>query len=112
MEEKGQERLILALDVENLEEGRLLLGVLQGELRYIKIGHQLYAKGGLPFIREVMSMGYKVFLDLKMHDIPNTVRMGVEALANEGIWALTLHGAGEGLCLKRLATAGTMLVEK
>jgi len=115
MEEKGQERLILALDVENLEEGRLLLGLLQGELRYIKIGHQLYAKGGLPFIREVMSMGYKVFLDLKMHDIPNSVRMGVEALANEGIWALTLHGAGgramlEEACNGRDNVGGEMIL--
>ena len=62
-------------------------------------------QGGTPFIR-VMSMGYKVFLDLKMHDIPNTVRMGVEALANEGIWALTLHGAGGRAMLEEACKPG------
>ncbi|MDD2205989.1 MAG: orotidine-5'-phosphate decarboxylase [Aminobacterium sp.] len=102
---EAQNKLILALDVENLTECRQLLSELQGELKHVKIGHQLYAKGGIPFLKEIMTMDYKVFLDLKLHDIPNTVRMAVEALAGEGIWALTLHGAG-GRAMLEDAKAG------
>ena len=63
---------------------------------------------GTPLL-EVMSMGYKVFLGLKMRYSQHCPH-GVEALANEGIWALTLHGAGGRAMLEKLA--GTMLVEK
>ena len=88
------DRLILALDVDTIEEGLHTASSLKSVLHRIKVGHQLYAKGGLQFLHSLMKMGYKIFLDLKMHDIPNSVRMGVEALAGEGIWALTLHSAG------------------
>ncbi|MGI6251989.1 MAG: orotidine-5'-phosphate decarboxylase [Aminivibrio sp.] len=90
----GLDRLILALDVDRTEEARELLSALRGELKYVKIGHGLYARGGLPFLREVTAMGYSVFLDIKLHDIPNTVFMAVDILASEGLWALTLHSGG------------------
>lgn len=90
----GLNHLILALDVERVEEGRDLLSALRGELKYVKIGHQLYARGGIPFLKEIMAMDYAVFLDIKVHDIPNTVFMAVDALASEGLWALTLHCGG------------------
>ncbi len=90
----GLDRLILALDVERVEEGRELLASLDGELKYVKIGHQLYARGGFPFLREIGAMGFSIFLDLKLHDIPNTVFQATEALASENLWALTLHCGG------------------
>ena len=90
----GLERLILALDVERVEEGRELLASLEGELKYVKIGHQLYARGGFAFLREIGAMGISIFLDLKLHDIPNTVYQATEALASENLWALTLHCGG------------------
>jgi len=88
------DRLILALDVVRLEEGRELLASLEGELKYVKIGHQLYARGGVPFLREIGKMGFSVFLDIKLHDIPNTIFQAVDPLASEGLWALTLHCGG------------------
>lgn len=94
MQGKGKDHIILALDVDHLETAREILASLGGTLQYVKLGHQLYARGGIPFLREVMSGGYSVFLDLKLHDIPNTVSMAVEALASEGLWALTLHCGG------------------
>lgn len=90
----GLDRLILALDVERVEEGRELLASLKGELKYVKIGHQLYARGGFSFLREIGAMGFSIFLDLKLHDIPNTVFQATEALASENLWALTLHCGG------------------
>lgn len=91
---KGLEHLILALDVERPDEGKELLSSLRGGLKYVKIGYQLYARGGAPFLREAREMGLSIFLDLKLHDIPNTVSQAVEALAEHGLWALTLHCAG------------------
>ena len=90
----GLDRLILALDTDGPGEARELLSALEGELKYVKIGHRLYALGGLPFIREITASGFSVFLDIKLHDIPNTVSMAVDILASEGLWALTLHGGG------------------
>ena len=90
----GRDHLILALDVEDVQEARELLASLRGELKYVKIGHQLYARGGMPFLREIMAGGYSLFLDIKVYDIPNTVFMAVDALASEGLWALTLHAGG------------------
>lgn len=86
--------LILALDVEAPEDIFPLLDELQGELHYVKIGPRLYFQGGQDLIRRLVGQGYKVFLDLKLHDIPNTVGMAVEALSDLGIWALTLHTSG------------------
>jgi orotidine 5'-phosphate decarboxylase subfamily 1 len=91
---RGQDHLILALDVERPADGMKLLSSLGGRLKYAKIGHQLYARGGLPFIRAIQDEGFDVFLDIKLHDIPNTVLMAVEALASLGLWALTLHCSG------------------
>ena len=90
----GRDHLILALDVEEVQEARELLASLQGELKYVKIGHQLYARGGMSFLREIMAREFSLFLDIKVHDIPNTVFMAVDALASEGLWALTLHAGG------------------
>lgn len=86
--------LILALDVEKPGDIFPLLDELQGELRYVKIGPRLYFQGGRELIRQLVDGGYKVFLDLKLHDIPNTVGMGVEVLSDLGIWALTIHTSG------------------
>mgnify|MGYP000865812211 CR=1 FL=1 len=86
--------LILALDVATPDSALGVLDEIGDALSHIKIGHQLYALGGLPSVRDVMRRGYRVFLDLKLHDIPNTVRMAVDVLAGEGLWALTLLSSG------------------
>lgn len=86
--------LILALDVETPADVFPLLDETRGELRYVKIGPRLYFQGGKELISRLVNDGYKVFLDLKLHDIPNTVGMAVEVLSDLGIWALTLHTSG------------------
>ena len=86
--------LILALDVPAPDVARDFLDKLDRAAQYVKIGPRLYAMGGLPFVKEIIARGYDVFLDLKLHDIPNTVASAVEPLADAGLWALTLHTSG------------------
>ena len=87
-------RLIVALDVPTPDDARSFLDRLEGATEYIKIGPRLYAMGGVPFVRELIARGCSVFLDLKLHDIPNTVASAVEPLSELGLWALTLHTSG------------------
>lgn len=89
-----REKIILALDLTKTDEALRLADSLRGALSHIKVGHQLYAQGGMAFVKKIMDMGHKVFLDLKLHDIPNTVRMAVEELASHGLWAVSIHSAG------------------
>ena len=86
--------LILALDVPTLDSARAFLEKLDKATSHVKIGPRLYALGGAGFVKEIISMGYEVFLDLKLHDIPNTVASAVEPLSELGLWALTIHTSG------------------
>lgn len=86
--------LIVAVDTNTIEEARGFLRRLDGATEYVKIGPSLYAQGGRQFISEIIGMGYNLFLDLKLHDIPNTVAMACESLADLGLWALTVHTSG------------------
>jgi orotidine-5'-phosphate decarboxylase len=86
--------LILALDVPTREEAAPILRQLRGQLRWVKIGLQMFAAYGPNYVREVAAMGFEVFLDLKLHDIPNTVAKAVESLGPLPIKMLTLHTAG------------------
>lgn len=86
--------LIVALDVPTPEEALEFLTRLDCATQYVKIGPRLYAMGGVCFLRKIIDMGYKLFLDLKLHDIPNTVASAVEPLASLGLWALTIHTSG------------------
>ena len=87
-------QLILALDVPDRETARPLLNQLQGSLPWVKIGLQMFTAHGPDWVREVAGMGFKVFLDLKLHDIPNTVAKAVESLSVLPIDMLTLHTLG------------------
>lgn len=87
-------QLILALDVESLDEVRKLLGNIGPELKWIKIGLQLFTKYGPDLVKTIADMGYEVFLDLKLHDIPNQVASAVKSLRNLPIGLLTLHTSG------------------
>ncbi len=86
--------LILALDVPTREEAAPILRQLRGQLRWVKIGLQMFTAYGPNYVREIAGMGFNVFLDLKLHDIPNTVAKAVESLAPLPIQMLTLHTAG------------------
>ncbi|MBA3850277.1 MAG: orotidine-5'-phosphate decarboxylase [Opitutus sp.] len=96
--------LILALDVPTREEAAPILRQLRGQLRWVKIGLQMFTAYGPNYVREVAGMGFDVFLDLKLHDIPNTVAKAVESLGPLPIRMLTLHTAG-GSEMMRAAVA-------
>lgn len=103
MGKKGK-RIILAADLATPREAESLLDQLGEDLIYVKIGPRLFAAGGMSFIGRVAGMGFKVFLDLKLHDIPNTVSSAVDFFASKGIWALTLHSSG-GLSMLEAAVS-------
>ena len=86
--------LILALDVPTREAADPILRQLRGQLRWVKIGLQMFTAYGPDYVRAVAGLGFNVFLDLKLHDIPNTVAKAVESLAPLPIHMLTLHCAG------------------
>lgn len=87
-------QLILALDLETREEALALLDRLGGSLQWVKVGLQLFTAYGPDFVREIADRGYKVFLDLKLHDIPNTVAKTVQSIAQLPVELLTVHAAG------------------
>ena len=90
----ARERIIVALDVETAGEAREIVAELGGQVGAFKVGLQLFTAAGPEFVRELTRAGNKVFLDLKFHDIPNTVaRASVEA-ARAGVWMFNVHALG------------------
>lgn len=86
--------LILALDVDTKEAAAQLLKGVGSQLKWVKVGLQLFTRYGPDIVREVARYGFKVFLDLKLHDIPNTVASAVRSLKGLPIDMLTLHVSG------------------
>lgn len=97
--------LILALDVPTREEAAPILRQLRGQLRWVKLGLQMFTAYGPNYVREVVGMGFDVFLDLKLHDIPNTVAKAVESLGPLPIKMLTLHTSGGGEMMRAAVAA-------
>ncbi len=97
--------LILALDVPTREAAAPILRQLRGQLQWVKIGLQLFTAYGPDYVREVAGMGFNIFLDLKLHDIPHTVARAVESLAPLPIQMLTLHTAGGGEMMRAARAA-------
>ena len=85
---------MLALDLPDRESALEMLAKLRGSLEWVKIGLQMYVRYGAPFVREVADMGFKIFLDLKLYDIPNTVASAVKSLKGLPISMLTIHTEG------------------
>ena len=86
--------LILVLDAQSPRDVAPALRQLQGTVRWVKIGLEMYTACGPDAVREIADLGFKVFLDLKLHDIPNTVAKAVESAAKLPIGMLTLHTCG------------------
>jgi len=86
-----RDRLIVGLDVPTVKEAEAVVRELDGVASFYKIGYQLAFAGGLDFARELASGGTKVFLDMKLLDIDNTVAKGVENIVRMGVSMLTLH---------------------
>jgi orotidine-5'-phosphate decarboxylase len=86
-----RDRLIVALDLPSVEAAEAMIGRLGDAVTFYKIGYQLAYAGGLPLVQKLAGSGKKVFLDLKMHDIGNTIARGVESVAKLGATFLTVH---------------------
>ena len=99
------DRLIVALDVETADEARRLVASLRGIAGMFKIGLQLFTAAGPDLVREIIRGGEKIFLDLKFHDIPNTVSAaGVEA-TRLGVSMFNIHASGGSAMMRRTADA-------
>ncbi len=85
--------LIVALDVESASEARALVDALAPEVRFYKVGMELYAAAGMEFVRELIAQGHNVFLDMKFYDIGETVKRAVAQVARSGVRFLTVHGS-------------------
>src|SRR5690606_2957013 len=119
-EEAMHDRLIVGLDVPSVDEAGRVVRELEGTVSFYKIGYQLAFAGGLDFARELASGGAKVFLDMKLLDIDNTVAKGVENVVRMGVSMLTVHAypkamraaveaaRGSGLCLLAVTVLTSM----
>jgi orotidine-5'-phosphate decarboxylase len=98
------DKIIVALDVPTKKEALALVEQLRGQISFFKIGLQLYTAEGPEIVRAVAKIGAKVFLDLKLYDIPNTVARAVESAGNLGVQMLTVHlSGGEAMVKAALA---------
>jgi orotidine-5'-phosphate decarboxylase len=104
-----RERLIVALDVPSVREAEALVARLGESVSFYKIGYQLAFAGGIDFARVLTSAGKQVFLDLKLHDIGNTVAKGVESVARLGATFLTVHAYPQTMHAAVDARAGSNL---
>lgn len=98
-------KIMVALDYPNADAARDLLKQLRGIPCYMKIGMQLFYAAGTVFVRELKDSGYKVFLDVKMHDIPHTVKGGANSIAKLGVNMFNVH-AGGGVAMMAAAVEG------
>ena len=83
--------VILALDVESRAKAEHILEKTGDDLQWVKIGLQTYLRDGGSFLKDVSATGKSIFLDLKLHDIPNTMEKAIESLSSLPIKMLTLH---------------------
>ena len=98
-----QDRLIVALDVPSESEAVTLVNDLAGTVSFFKVGYQLFLASGIPFVRRLVQQGHRVFLDLKMNDVPETISLAVREMAKVGVQFATIYGTDATV---RAAVAG------
>ena len=101
------ERLLVALDVDNGAQALRLADQLAGVGCGFKIGLRLFTLEGPPLVRTLVDRGSRVFLDLKFHDIPNTVAQAVESAVHTGAWMINVHASGGAAMMQAAARAGS-----
>lgn len=105
MDMKIKSKLIVALDVKNADEAQRLVDGLRGIAGMFKIGSQLFTATGPAFVRDIVNSGERVFLDLKFHDIPNTVAAAGVEVTRLGVSIFNVHAAGGSEMMRRTAGA-------
>lgn len=100
-----RDRLIVALDVSTAAEARQIVTAVGGSATTFKVGKQLFTAEGPQVVRDLVASGRKVFLDLKFHDIPNTVAGAVASAASLGVSMLTVHASGGSKMLRAACEA-------
>ncbi len=98
-------KVMVALDKPDAEAALKLAAQLDGAGCWMKVGMELFYAAGPAVVRELKARGFKVFLDLKMHDIPNTVRGGARSITRMGVDLFNVHGAG-GVAMMQAAAEG------
>ncbi len=104
-----RDRLIVALDVPSTRDAEHLVKTLGDTVSFYKIGMELTYAGGLEFARDLVKSGKQVFLDLKLHDIPNTVQRATEQIAGLGMTFLTVHAFPQTMKAAMAGKAGSDL---
>jgi len=92
--DEARKRLIVALDVSDAAAATVLAARLEGSCQWFKVGLELFAAAGPAVLEPLLKRGHFIFLDLKFHDIPNTVAGAVRSAASLGVHMMTLHAAG------------------
>ena len=106
------DQLIVALDVDSGERALDLVSALRGVASAFKVGSRLFTLEGPDLVRTIVGTGARVFLDLKFHDIPNTVAQAVEAAVETGAWMINVHGSGGMAMMEAAAHAGQEAAER
>jgi len=101
------DRLIVALDLPSANTALDLVDELQGLCRWFKVGMELYYAAGNSIVHRLRDRGFEVFLDLKLHDIPNTVAGAIRSVASSGASRLTIHASGGEKMMRAAALAAS-----
>jgi len=101
----SKDKIIVALDVATAAEARRIITELRGEVGAFKIGLQLFTSEGASFVRETVDAGIKLFLDVKFHDIPNTVAKASIEVARLGVWMFNIHTLGGAEMMQKTVEA-------
>ena len=108
----AKDRIIVALDVSTADEARTIVRELRDEVGGFKVGSQLFTAAGPGLVRELADAGARIFLDLKFHDIPNTVAKAAVEAARLGVWMLNVHILGGREMMRRTVDEVRVVCEK
>ena len=107
----NESRICIALDFKTKSDVENFLKQFEGESLYVKVGMELFYGEGIEIIKMIKEMGHKIFLDLKLHDIPNTTAQGLVALTKLGAKILNVHASGSFSMMQTAAQAVKLAAE-